>query len=49
MVKKFNLMLRHNKSNGQFNITIPKKKLSKENLLNLNKSKGVRISIEEFF
>ena len=49
MAKKFNLKLRHNKSNGQFNITIPKKKLSKENLFNLKKSTGVRISIEEFF
>ena len=48
MAKKFVVNLTHNKNNGQFNISIPKKKIGKKNLFNLKKSKQIKITIEGF-
>ncbi len=49
MAKKFDVKLIHNKKNGQFNISIPKRKLSKKNLHDLKNAKKIKISIEEFY
>jgi hypothetical protein len=49
MAKKFDVKLIHNKKNGQFNISIPKRKLSKENILKLGKAKNIKFSLEELY
>jgi len=49
MAKKFDIKLIHNKKNGQINLSIPKRKLSKKNLFNLKKAKKIKISIEEIY
>jgi len=48
MVNQFDVKLIHNKKNGQFNISIPKKKLSKKNMIDLKSAKRIKISIEGF-
>lgn len=45
MVKKFNLKINKNKSNGQCNISLPAKKLKDFDLKNM---KRIKITIEGF-
>ena len=47
MVKVLNLKVRINKSNGQMNFSIPKKKLSKKKLKEIFATKKIKISIEK--
>jgi len=47
MKKSIVVSLRKNKNNGQFNISLPKKKLKAENI-DLKKMKKIKISIEGF-
>ena len=47
MKNSFVVSLRKNKSNGQFNISLPKKKLKEKNI-DLGKMKTIKISIEGF-
>lgn len=49
MVKGFKVNIFKNKSNGQFNFSIPKKKLSKKMLFNLSKAKKMKINIEKLY
>ena len=46
-VKDICLKINANKKNGQFNISLPKKKLKKSNI-DLSKFKTIKISIEGF-
>lgn len=49
MAKSIIVKIVKNKSNGQFNISLPKKKLSKKDLFNLKNSKRIKINLEGFY
>ena len=48
MVKIFELTPRVNKSNKQINISLPRRKLSKETLANIDGGKKMRFRLEGF-
>lgn len=49
MAKSIKVKIIQNKSNGQFNFSLPKKKLSNKMLLDLTNSKEMKINLEEFY
>ena len=49
MAKKIDVKLIVNKSNGQMNFSLPKKKISKETLANIMRSKKMRIEIDKLY
>ena len=48
MGTKLNVNLIHNKKNGQVNLSIPIRKLSKANKVSIKNAKKIKISIEGF-
>ncbi len=49
MAKKIDALIVMNKANKQINLTLPKKQLSKKDVVNLSKAKRVKIDLTKFY